>query len=88
MTKAPRRSWLWLQGLACGALACLATPTALLLAVLMAPGLCVWVLDTEAGKPNARAMLLCSLAFSFPALEHLWSQSQTIAVAGSDAISN
>jgi len=39
----------------------------------------VWILETEVGKPNARAMLLCSLAFSFPALEHLWSQTQAIA---------
>ncbi len=81
MTPAPRRSWLWLQGLACGALACLATPTALLLAALLAPGLIMWTLDKEIRKPNARAMLLCGIAFSFPSLQELWSQSSTVAAS-------
>jgi len=80
MTSTPRRSWLWLQGLVCGALACLATPIALLLAVLLAPGIGVWVLETETGKPNARAMLLCGVAFSFPVLQELWLRGHTIAV--------
>ncbi len=71
MTPAPRRSWLWLQGLACGALACLATATALLLVALLAPGLIMWTLDKEVGKANARAMLLCGIAFGFPSLQEL-----------------
>ncbi len=81
MTKVPRRSWLWLQGLVCGALTCLATPTALLLGTLLAPGAIVWIMEREAGKPNARAMLLCSLVFSFPVLQELWSRGHTIAVS-------
>jgi len=81
MTQAPRRSWLWLQGLACGALACLATPTALLLGGLLAPGLVMWVMEKETGKPNARAMLLCGAAVSFAPLGELWSRGHLIATS-------
>ncbi len=69
---APRRSLVWLQGLACGALATLATPLAALLAVLLLPGFLVLLIDRVPGKPVARAMLLCGAAASVAPARQLW----------------
>lgn len=74
----PGRSLVWLQGLACGALATLATPLAVLLGVLLLPGLCVLLIDRMPGKPVARTMLLCGAAASvFPAWR-LWDHGLTM----------
>ena len=62
-----QRSFVWLQGLLCGALATLATPTALLLGVLLAPALLAIALDQDAGRPRARSIAL----FSMP---HQWGR--------------
>src|ERR1041384_3722306 len=52
-TQPPRqRSFVWLQGLLCGALATLATPTALLLGVLLAPAFLAIALDQAAGAQH------------------------------------
>ncbi len=42
-----QRSLVWLQGLLCGAMATLATPTALLLGVLLGPALLAILFDHE-----------------------------------------
>lgn len=59
-----QRSFVWLQGLLCGALATLATPTALLLGVLLAPALLAIALDQDPGRPRARSIALFSMAAS------------------------
>ncbi len=46
-----RRSWLWLQGLACGAALSIATAPAILAAVLLAPALLVHATEKTPGKP-------------------------------------
>ena len=78
----PRQhSLVWLQGLLCGALVTLATPTALLLSVLLGPALLVAFLDTEQGKPVGRSVVLFSMAASVQPLKSLWVSGHTMQVA-------
>lgn len=74
----PRRSLVWLQGLGCGALVTLAPPLAALLALLLLPGLVALLLDRLAGKPVARAMLLCGAAASVVPARQLWDRGLTM----------
>ena len=74
----PGRSLVWLQGLACGALATLATPLAVLLGVLLLPGLCVLLIDRMPGTPVARTMLLCGAAASVTPAWRLWDHGLTM----------
>ncbi len=74
-------SLLWLQGLLCGVLAALATPTALLLAVLLAPGLLSVALDRAPGRPVARTLLLFGLSTTVQPLLTLWKAGHTLDVA-------
>ena len=54
VTRQPRQhSLTWLQGLLCGAMVTLATPTALLLGVILGPALLAVLLDHEPGRPRA-----------------------------------
>ena len=73
---AKRGSSLWLQGLICGALVTLATPTALLAGALLLPSLIVHLLDTTSGKPTLRAVLLFGLAAALRPLLALWTGGQ------------
>ena len=68
-----RGSGLWLQGLACGALITLATPTALLGGVLLLPTIVVYFIDRSDGRPTLRAVLLFGLAASVRPLLALWT---------------
>ena len=78
----PRQhSLVWLQGLLCGAMATLATPTALLLGVLLGPALLAILLDHEPGRPRARSIALCSLAAAIDPLRTLWTAGHTMATA-------
>lgn len=78
----PRQhSLIWLQGLLCGAMMTLATPTALLLGVLLGPTLLAIVLDREPGRPRARSICLCSMAAAVDPLRTLWSTGHNIATA-------
>jgi hypothetical protein len=72
---------LWLQGLLCGVLAALATPTALVLGILLGPGLLALVLDRAPGRPAARAMLLFGLSATVFPLMALWKAGHTMAAA-------
>jgi hypothetical protein len=74
-TAKPRRrgSWLWLQGLVCGAVVTLSTPIALLAGVLLLPTLIVAALDQGEGRPVARAVMLCGLAGSALPMMALWN---------------
>ena len=75
------RSLLWLQGLLCGALATLATPTAMLLAVLFGPALVAPLLDSQPGRPVARSIALCSLSAIVGPITLLWAGGHTMAGA-------
>ena len=78
----PRQhSLVWLQGLLCGALVALATPTALLLGVLLGPAMLALILDRQQGRPRARSIALCSLAASIDPLRALWMTGHSIATA-------
>ena len=78
----PRQhSLVWLQGLLCGAVATLATPTALLLGVLLGPALLAIPLDHEPGRPRARAIALCGMAGAIGPLRTLWTTGHSIAIA-------
>ena len=78
---------MWLQGLLCGALATLATPTALLLGVLLGPAIVALTLDGEPGKPTGRTVALFSMAASVGPLKTLWTTGHTMAVAA-DLVAN
>lgn len=76
----PRRhSLIWLQGLLCGAMATLATPTAVLLGVLLAPAFLAIALDREPGRPRARSIALCAMAGTIAPLRTLWTTSHSMA---------
>ncbi|HME21366.1 MAG TPA: hypothetical protein VKI44_08445 [Acetobacteraceae bacterium] len=81
-TRQPRQhSLIWLQGLLCGAVVTLATPTALLLGVLLGPALLAILLDREPGRPRARSIALCSMAASVDPLRTLWTAGHSMAAA-------
>ena len=75
------RSLLWLQGLVCGGLVTLATPTALLLGVLFGPALLATMLDRQFGRPIARCIALGSLSAVVAPIRTLWSAGQTMDAA-------
>jgi hypothetical protein len=71
-------SLIWLQGLACGAMVALVPAIALLLGVLLAPGLAALVLDHQPGRPIARSILLCGAAASVGSVRELWNIGQSV----------
>ncbi len=78
----PRQhSLVWLQGLLCGAMVTLATPTALLVGVLLGPALLAILFDQEPGRPRARSIALCSMAAAIDPLRTLWNAGHTMATA-------
>ncbi len=62
----------WLQGLACGAVVTLATPSAVLIALLLAPSIGAHLLEREPGRPTARVALLCGAAMTVLPVVALW----------------
>jgi hypothetical protein len=85
-TKAPRAgikpgSLLWLQGLACGALATLATPTFVLAGLLLAPSFFSVLMDQSRGKSTARCVALFGLAATLQPLANLWRAGHTLGAA-------
>lgn len=75
----PRQhSLVWVQGLLCGALVTLATPTALLLGVLLGPAMIALVLDGEHGRPTGRSVALFSMAAAVGPLKVLWTGGHTM----------
>lgn len=77
----PGKSLLWLQGLLCGVLAALATPTALVLGALLAPALIAVAVDRAPGRPVARSMLLFGLSATVIPLLALWKAGHTMEAA-------
>jgi hypothetical protein len=51
---------------------------ALLLGVLLAPGLAALLLDRQPGRPTARTVLLCGAAASVGAVRDLWNLGQNV----------
>lgn len=79
---APRKhSFVWLQGLGCGAVVTLAPGLAVLLGLLLAPGLLAMLLDREPGRPMARCVLLTGMATCVQPIEALWTNGQTLTAA-------
>jgi hypothetical protein len=75
---AKRGSGMWMQGLVCGALVTLATPTAILGGVLLLPTILVYLTDAAEGRATLRAVLLFGLAASLRPLLTLWSGGHTV----------
>ena len=75
------RSLIWLQGLLCGALATLATPTALLIGVLFLPAIIATALDRQRGKPIARSIALFGLCGIVGPVLALWAAGHTLDAA-------
>lgn len=71
----------WIQGLACGVLATIATPTALVAAVLLAPAAAMLLFDKEGGKPLVRCMLLCGVTACVHPVMALWAGGHTMQLA-------
>lgn len=74
-------SRLWLLGVGSGLLAALATPTAVLGGLLLAPALLALVFDTSPQRSLARPILFCGLAASLRPLLALWADGHTMAVS-------
>ncbi|CAH2599670.1 conserved membrane protein of unknown function [Rhodovastum atsumiense] len=72
---------IWLGGLACGAVVALATPCAVLVSLLLAPGLVAILLDRDAGRKPARTVLLCGGALVIDPLVTLWQSGQGVGAA-------
>jgi hypothetical protein len=71
-------SLVWIQGLACGGLVALVPATALLLGVLLLPGLVALALDHRPGRPLARSILLCGATACIAPVRDLWAVGQTV----------
>jgi len=84
-TKPPRAGTsgriIWVQGMLCGGVLALATPTAILLVGLLAPAALAWHLDRQPGKPVARAVAVCALAGAIGPLAILWRSGHSLTVA-------
>ena len=76
-----RRSWFWVQGLVCGIVAATAPGTALMLAVLLGPGMAMYASAPGRGKAHARAMILMGAATVFMPLRQLWEQGGSLDAA-------
>ena len=75
------RSLIWVQGLLCGGLVALATPTALLVGVLFLPALIAGAMDRLPGKPIARSIALFGFCGVVGPVLGLWSAGHTLAAA-------
>ncbi len=68
----------WLQGLACGAAVTMATPSAVLAGLLLAPGIGAMLLEREPGRPVAKVTLLCGAALAAGPVLALWESGQGV----------
>ena len=78
---APKGSLVWAQGMVCGALLAFATPTALVLGVLLAPALACFVGERAQGRTMARGVALCCGAATVSPLWHLWHGGNSVGAA-------
>jgi hypothetical protein len=79
MARTPRRrSLAWLQGLGCGAVVALVPAMALLLGVLLLPGVLAVLYDRQGGRPVARTVLLCGTAAAVAPVLALWGAGDSM----------
>jgi len=71
----------WYGGLACGFLFAISLPTAVLLAVTLAPAVLVAAFDQEAGRFAARPTALFSSMVTIPMLPPLWASNHSVGAA-------
>jgi hypothetical protein len=67
-----RRSFVWLQGLGCGAMVALAPGMAILLAMLLLPAGLAILYDRQGGRPVARSVVLFGAAAVVKPVIALW----------------
>ena len=83
-------SRLWLHGLICGAIVTLATPTAVLILLLLTPTLVAALFDFSPGRPVVRPVCLWGIAASVRPMMALWSGEHTMAhtliIAGDSSV--
>jgi hypothetical protein len=73
-----RRSWLWMQGLACGAALAIATAPVILVAILLAPAVVGYMTEPTPGRPRSETMLLLGGATIFGPLRTLWATGHSM----------
>jgi hypothetical protein len=77
--RTPRRhSLAWMQGLGCGAVVALVPALALLLGVLLLPGVLAVLYDRQGGRPVARTVLLCGSAATLAPTLALWGTGNSM----------
>ncbi len=72
---------MWLKGLACGALLTLATPTAVLGSLLLAPAIVAATFDPSTSRRSARPVLVWGCAASARPMLTLWTGGHDLALA-------
>ena len=78
---APRRSWFWLQGAVAGGVFVTIPGTALIIAVLLCPGIGVYITETTKGRPVGRIMLLMGSTALFVPLRLQWAHGNSLGSA-------
>ena len=79
VAKAPRaRSWLWLQGLLCGAAISMVPATCLVIAALLAPAVLAMYSESTLKRPVGRAMIMMASAASIEPLRTLWQGGNSL----------
>jgi p-aminobenzoyl-glutamate transporter AbgT len=78
---ARRHSFVWLQGLGCGAVVALMPAMAALLGVLLLPSLLAVLYDRQGGHPVARTVFLAGAAAAVSPGFALWSAGNTMEAA-------
>ncbi|HUN43376.1 MAG TPA: hypothetical protein VMU81_24030 [Acetobacteraceae bacterium] len=79
VARPPRRhSLVWLQGLGCGAVVTLLPAMALLLGVLLLPGVLAVLSDQQPGRPVARTVLICGTAAAIAPVLALWGAGSSM----------
>ena len=68
----PGRSLIWVQGLLCGGLVAWLPATAILAAILLAPGLIAYFVDRSPARAVGRVVLLCGAVIVPHSLMALW----------------
>ena len=77
----PRQSTFWVQGAICGALLAFATPTALLIGILLAPALATAAVEQGPLRGTTRAVALCGAAATLSPAWRLWMQGGQMGAA-------
>ena len=77
----PARSWLWLQGLLCGAAVSLMPATCVVVTALLGPAVMASFFETNPKKPVSRVMIMLDVAAIIAPLRTLWETGNSIDLA-------